>query len=138
MYNMTIETKVGKISLVKNFIIRVEGKPDIHIELEDMYENDKAFKKLLQAKKNAPFLVIFGDNASIYKEALQYFSNYERSKIKRAEALVVPQLHHKINARFHVTVQKPFHPIKQFTDEEEALKWLMHFCDLQNETILNV
>lgn len=135
---MAIETKVGKISLVKKCIIIVEGKPDIHIELEDMYENDKAFKKLLKGKKDAPFLVLFGDNASISKEALHYFSNRKRSKIKRAEALVVPQLNHKINARFHVTVQKPFHPTKQFTDEEEAMKWLMHFCDLQDKNIIGI
>lgn len=135
---MTIETKIGKISLMENCIIRVEGKPNIHIELEDMYENDKAFKNLLKEKKDAPFLVIFGDNASISKEALRYFSNRKRSKIKRAEALVVPQLHHKINARFHIAVQKPVHPTKQFTDEKEALKWLMKFCDLQDETIPNV
>lgn len=124
---MTIETKVGKISLIKNGIVRVEGNPDIYIELEDMFENDKAFKKLLKGKKNAPFLVIFGDNAGISEEARNYFANKERSKIKRAEALVTPQLHHKLIAKSHLYFQKPPYPTKLFANEKEALKWLKQF-----------
>lgn len=126
---MTIETKIGKISLMKNGIVRVEGNPDIHIELEDMFENDKAFKKLLPKKKDAPFLVIFGDNASISEEAKHYFANKERSKIKRAEALVTPQLHHKLIAKSHLYFQKPTYPTKIFTNERDAIKWLKQFCN---------
>lgn len=124
-----IETKVGKISLIKNCIIRVEGNPNIHIELEDMFENDKAFKKMLQGKADALFLVIFGDNASISEEAKHYFGNKERSKIKRAEALVTPQLHHKLIAKSHLYFQKPSYPTKIFANEKEALKWLKQFCN---------
>lgn len=129
---MVIETKVGKISLVKNCIVRVEGNSDIHIELEDMYENDRAFKKLLKSKKKAPFLILFGNNASISNEALHYFGNPKRSEIKRAEAYIAPQLHHKLNVLFHINFQNPLYPTKQFTNEPEALKWLTRFCDMEN------
>lgn len=130
---MTIKTKVGKISLVKNCIVRVEGNPDIHIELEDMFENDKAFKKILKGKKDAPFLVIFGENAGISEEARTYFGNKERSQIKRAEALVTPQLHHKLIAKSHLYFRKPSYPTKIFSNEKEALKWLKQFCDTRNK-----
>lgn len=125
---MILKTKVGTISLLKNGIIRVFGNSDIHIELEDMFENDKAFKKILKNKKDAPFLVIFGENASISEEARIYFGNKERSKIKRAEALVAPQLHHKLIAKSHLYFQEPSCPTKIFSEEKEALKWLKQFC----------
>lgn len=126
---MVIKTKIGIISMLKNGIIRVEGIPDVHIDLESMHENDEAFKKILGDKKDAPFLVIFGDNASISNEAIAYFADKKRSKIKRAEALVTPQLHHKLIASLHITFYKPEHPTQIFFNEKDALEWLIQFCD---------
>lgn len=121
-----IHTRIGKISLLKNGIIRVYGNPDVDIEIDDMKENDMAFNSLLKGQA-APFLVIFGDNASISDEARNYFSDKERSKIKIAEALVTPQIHHKMIALFHCNVNKPSHPTEMFQQENEALLWLKQF-----------
>lgn len=121
-----IHTTIGKISLLENGIVRVLGNPNIDIEIDDMKENDIAFNKLLNGQA-APFLVIFGDNTNISNEARGYFSNKERSKIKIAEALVTPQIHHKITARFHYNVNKPSHPTEMFQQENEALLWLKQF-----------
>lgn len=124
-----IETKVGKISVMPDGIIRVDGNPDVHIEQKDMDENYAAFKTLVKGK-DAPFLVIFGENASISREAREKFADWERSKIKRAEALVTPQLHHKLIARHHISSDKPEHPTKVFNNEAKALKWLKQFAGL--------
>lgn len=121
------KTKIGAISLMKNGIIRVYGNSDIHIELEDMYENDKAFIELTNGRP-APFLVVFGFNTSIEPEAIEYFTNPNRPQLKIAEALVTPQLHHKIIANQLLTFGKPIYPVKHFTDEIRALKWLIKFC----------
>jgi hypothetical protein len=119
-------TKIGQISLLENGIIRVKGNSDVHISLEDMYENDSVFAELLKGK-SAPFLTIFGENATIDPEAELYFANKERSSIKVAEALVTWQTHHKLIGLTHLTNLKPDYPIMQFKDESEAMRWLEKF-----------
>lgn len=119
-------TKIGEISLLKNGIVKVKGNSNIHIVLEDMYENDRIFDVLLKGK-SAPFLTVFGENATIDPEAELYFANKDRSKIKSAEALVTWQTHHKLIGLTHLTNLKPDYPIKQFRDESDAIKWLEKF-----------
>ncbi|MBN4062137.1 MAG: hypothetical protein COA57_02190 [Flavobacteriales bacterium] len=121
-----IETNVAYISFIEGGIIKVDGKTDAHIELEDMDENYAVFKKLVKDKK-APFLVSFGINASITTEARENFANKQRSQIKKAEAFVVKQLHHRLIASFHINHFKPAIPTKVFNSEEEAKLWLMQF-----------
>lgn len=119
-----IHTKIGIITLLDNGIVRIQGNSNINITLEDMYENDHAFKRLVPIG-NAPFLTIFGENATIDSNAEAYFSNRERSKIKRAEALVTGQMHHALIALNHTSHNKPEYPIKHFKSEEEAIEWLL-------------
>lgn len=121
-----IETKIGTITLLDKGIIRVKGNSNVHITLNDMYENDMAFKRLLE-NGTALFLTIFGENATIEPDAAEYFANIERSKIKRAEALVTSQTYHKLNALFHIKHLKSEHPIKQFQTKLEAMEWLSSF-----------
>lgn len=121
-----IITKIGRISLLDNGIIRINGFSDIIITLEDMYENDKAFKALIPDGK-APFLTIFGEDAIIEPEAQAYFANKERSKIKRAEALVTKQTHHKLIALSLLFNHKPEYPTKHFAFEAQAMEWLLTF-----------
>ncbi len=121
-----IHTKIGKIELLKSGILKVAGNSNINITIEDMYENDRIFKKLLKGR-TAPFLTIFGENATIDTDAQAYFSNKERSSVKRAEALLTSQTHHRLIALTHTTHLTPNYPIKHFKIEEEAIKWLLTF-----------
>ncbi|MBI3520376.1 MAG: hypothetical protein HY062_13620 [Bacteroidetes bacterium] len=121
-----IETKIAKITLLDNGIIRIQGNSDINITLDDMFENDEAFKHILP-EGNAPFLTIFGENATINLDAQMYFANKQRSKIKKAEALLTSQMHHRLIALTHTTHLMPSYPIRHFTVEEEAIKWLLTF-----------
>lgn len=124
----TEETKIGSVSLMENGIIRIFGNSDIHIELEDMYENDRVFVKLTK-RKPAPFLVIFGNNTSISPEAIDYFSYPGRPQLKIAEALVTPQLHHKIIVRQLHTIGTIKYPVAHFANETFAIEWLLQFCE---------
>ena len=123
-----ILTKIGRISFLESGIIRIHGNSDITITLEDMYENDRVFRKLIPSG-NAPFLTIFGENAIIETDAQAYFSNKERSKVKRAEALITTQTHHKLIALTHLVTSRPEYPSQHFASEEKGLEWLLAFVD---------
>jgi len=119
----TIETSISIVSLLDNEIIKIKGKPHVHIELKNMDEQYEAFLKLTKGKPTK-FLTCFGENASISDQARELFSNKKRAEIKTAEALVVSQLHHKLNARFHLNFFKPDIPTKIFESEAKAIEWL--------------
>ena len=76
---------------------------------------------------DAPFLINFGINASISNEARHNFADLDRSCIKRAEALLIHQLHHRLIADFHINHFKPAIPTKVFDNEESAIRWLSRF-----------
>lgn len=123
----TEETKIGSVSLMENGIIRIFGNSDMHIELEDMYENDRVFVKLTNGIPS-PFLVIFGNNTSISPEAIDYFAHPGRPQVKIAEAFVTPQLHHKIIVRQLHTLGTIKYPVSHFANEIFAIEWLLQFC----------
>ena len=122
-----ISTKTAVISLLDEGIVKVDGKEDVHIELADMNENYRVFKKLIK-DKSAPFLINFGINASISPEARENFADEHRSQIKKAEALVVKQLHHRLIAMSHIKYLKPKIPTMIFDSEEDARQWLTQFA----------
>ena len=55
------------------------------------------------------------------------FSNYNRAKVKKAEAVVVKSTLIRVMANFQKYVYKPDHEIKIFTKEPEAIKWLLQY-----------
>lgn len=121
-----IDTKIGKIELLTNGILKISGNSNIQITLEDMFENDRAFKSILEGKQ-VPFLTIFGENATIDREAQEYFSNKERSKVKKAEALVTSQIHHKLITLYQTKHAHIQYPIKHFSSEQDAVRWLLNY-----------
>lgn len=94
--------------------------------MENMLENDRAFEIILKNNK-APFLVLFVMNTTIDDDAREYFSSSSRRNIKTAEALVTPQLHHKLIVKQHLNIHSIHSPTKNFKTESEALEWLKQF-----------
>lgn len=121
-----IETNTGFISLVEEGIIRVQGKDKVQIEVEDIDDNLRAFQKLRNNQKTA-FLLLFGEEATISKEAREKFANKQRNSMKKAEALVISAPYHRLIANFHIAHFKPEFPTKIFTCEQEAIEWLRQF-----------
>lgn len=124
MIATTIETSVAFISLIEDDVLRIELKPNCHLDLEEFEENMAAYKKLMRTDR-AYLLTIASPGASMSIEARNKFATRERSAFKIAEAFVIRSLAHKLLADFVMKVQKPSHNLKFFRTEEEARKWLL-------------
>lgn len=125
---MKIETRISFIEKLNNNIIRVEIKPDILLEPMDLDENYEAYTQQLNIE-NGLFLLVFKPGAEANLEARIKYANPKRSKIKKAEALVINTLAHRLGANFYKKKFKPTHPVEIFTEEKEAVDWLLSISD---------
>lgn len=118
-----LETRISFIEQIEGGIIRVEIKPNIELQPEDLDENAEAYGKILQGKKGL-FLIVFHDFGKSSPESRQKFGDKKRGEIKKAEALVVRELSHRMESNFYVNRLKPAHPVGIFDNEEDAIAWL--------------
>jgi len=125
----TFESRISHISALPNGIIRVEMKNDIQLTPEDLDENMKFYKEILGNKESGLFLLVFAREGSSSKEAREKFASPERAAIKKAEALVISTMSHRIESNFYKNFFDPKHPVRLFDTEEKATKWLLSFED---------
>jgi hypothetical protein len=123
----TYESRISHISALSNGIIRVEIKNKIELHPEDLDENLAIYKEILGPDKKGLFLLVFAKEGSSTKEGREKFASAERSAIKKAEALVVFTMGHRIESNFYKNFFNPKHPVRIFDNEEKALKWLLSF-----------
>ncbi len=119
-----IETRISCISKLDEDMVRVEVKKDIEAELDDLEENYQAYLSLFGFKQ-LYFLVVFNEGSNTSLEVRNAFAN-KRSSFKKAEAIVVKSIAHKIIANFILKIQKPAHKMQVFNDEQSALDWLFN------------
>ena len=83
----------------------------------------------LEASNNVAYpMLLDGRNVkSITKEARDYLASAEGSSLLLATALVSNSVLGKFIANFFLQVNKPKIPLKFFTDEDEAMKWLIQY-----------
>ena len=67
------------------------------------------------------------DVSSITKEARDYFAKDDGIKLLLASALVADSVLGKFIGNFFLQINKPILPLRLFTDEKEAYKWLQQF-----------
>lgn len=119
-----IETKVSRISLIGDDILRIEYKADCYVDIPEYEENMAAYKKLMKSEK-VYVLTIANPGAESSPEVRKIFASKERASFKHAEAFVINSLAHKIVSNFVVNVLKPVHKLKFFNTETEAMNWLI-------------
>ena len=105
-------------------IIMIRLKPDASIELEDAvteYNYIKERHEYLPMK----LIIIPGDGSTASKEVRDYSNSPERRSIVNAQAYVVKSLAHKLIVNFMKTFYKTPMKFKVFSEESEAIDWLM-------------
>jgi hypothetical protein len=74
-----------------------------------------------------PMLVDGREVSSISKEARDYFATDDGIKFLLASALVADSVLGKFLGNFFLQINKPKVPLRLFTDDKEAYKWLQQF-----------
>ena len=119
----SFETDKVHVTMLGDSLFKIFIKNDVELGLDDLDKNYDFFKEQLKEQKGL-FLVVFGRGAAMEKGATEKFSEKTRQSIKVKEAFVITTLPHRILGNLYLRVNKPSHPTKFFTTENDAINWL--------------
>lgn len=126
---------MGKIDLYHSFCERLENniiyvyvKKDADIDVEQILQIRETNEKLANGNN---YVVLFeiAEFAFISKEAREYGGENELGELRKAMAIVVKSMAHRLLANFFINVNKPPTPTKVFNDKKKALEWLNQFVE---------
>lgn len=124
---------MGKIDLYHSFCERLENNiiyvhvnNDAEIDVEQILQIRETNEKLANGVN---YVVLFeiAEFAFISKEAREYGGENELGELRKAMAIVVKSMAHRLLANFFINVNKPPTPTKVFNDKKKALEWLQQF-----------
>lgn len=118
-----IRTSIARINLLESNFLRIEYDADSHIDLPELEEALKIYRKLMGDEKFYALTVV-NSGVSVSERARKYWASAERSKIKLAEAFVINRIAHALLANFVLAFQPPKHTLKFFNTEKAAMAWL--------------
>jgi hypothetical protein len=104
--------------------IYVRHKADIQIDLEAAKIHAEIILDLCNGYKYPVILDGRNITASISHEARKFISGYEPIvSVRSAQAIIVNNIPTRLLANFYLKFHKPKHPVKIFTNLEDAEKW---------------
>jgi hypothetical protein len=120
-----INISSGKLSLADDGIINQTVFPDTHFTLKDARD---AIAAALKLSKGNPCLILVNLTGmrSITREAREYFGEVTSQKFS-AVGLLFKSPVTKVLGNFFLRFNKPKTPVRLFSSEAEALKWLKGF-----------
>ena len=104
----------------------IKHKPFVLFELDDAIEQEKVLIDFCENKR-VPFLIdIRVHNWNATKEVREFHSKSKNLlNIRKAEGILVNNFGLKMLANFYNRFNNPPNPVKVFTKETEAIKWIL-------------
>ena len=127
----TINTDACTITFRDDDVVHAHFKDGRTGTMEDVKEMFVAIRLERKGRK-ALLMVSVGQGASLSNEARTYASGEESNVVIAADAILVRDFGHQLSANAFMRHNKPPRPIKLFTDEKNALKWLLEQRHLIN------
>lgn len=121
-----IQSKNARTWLRNDGILHVDMIADSQTILSDAVELISA-QKTLAAGIKRPLLVQLGKIKSMNRDARMYLGGHEAEENVIATALVIISPIGEIIGNFFIGLNKTLYPIRLFSSEERAIKWLTGF-----------
>ncbi|MFI5151009.1 MAG: hypothetical protein ACHQRM_14835 [Bacteroidia bacterium] len=120
----TIQLRIGSAFLREDGIFQVNLLPHETFSIQDVKELVEVKQKLFgtQLVKN---LWIIGEHTAPDHEAREYSTTGDRAYNRRADAFVIHSLSQRLVANFYLKVNKPKVPTHFFSEEKDAVEWLL-------------
>ncbi|MBA3664511.1 MAG: hypothetical protein H0W61_09930 [Bacteroidetes bacterium] len=128
-----------KLKLVKEIVldyatVRLFNPPLVRIEItKDFVVTAKEAKELnfimgdLSGGKEIRYMLLANEKTQFDSSSREYTASVEGSQFKKAEALIIRTLAHRLLADLYLKINKPPKPVKTFTNEEDGIDWLLTF-----------
>lgn len=106
-------------------IARTKVKKNSEVVLEDAMENSKVVNSFFVDEK-FPLLIDARGIKSMTREARTFFTTNGRETNTMAFAILIDSSVSRVVGNFFLGINKPAVPTKLFSNEKEAIKWLMN------------
>lgn len=117
-----IETTSTILSFEGPDLVRSVSKPGSELTIESILDNAEAVRKLINGRRF--YLIIVTEETATYTKEAREYMDPVTEPLKKAEAIVVTSLAHRILATFYARTRRKHHPIRIFPTEWEALQWI--------------
>lgn len=121
-------TRISKITLGNDGIGRVNFLPGLVVTEEDVREHFSACSRISNGR-SIPVLVDVRDVKQVEQKAREYFAGEEHISLTKAAAIIVRLPVDSLMGNLFMGLNKPSFPVKLFTSQAKALKWLKQYCD---------
>ncbi len=125
MVENAINTRCSKLWLDEGGIVHELFSPKTDVTIQDAKQSMAVGLELSEGADFA-WLVDITQMKSITKEAREYFGKVENSHMK-AVALVTSSPVSKVFGNFFLRFNKPKLPVRLFSSEKQAIRWLKEF-----------
>ena len=97
-----------------------------NVTIKDTLDECRIISEISGFKK-VPIMVDLNLVKNVCRESRMYYASKEAEKIFKVAALLVGTKMSRVLGSFFIGLNKPTTPVKLFTSEKEALKWLKDF-----------
>jgi hypothetical protein len=127
--SVEVVTRVAAIHLEPSGIIHLACKAGVEYTIRDAKEDLAAVDQVIEGKRR-PLLVDGREVRAVDQETRTFWSGAEMLKYFKAVAVVTGNSSiTNMIGNFMITIARPVTPMKLFTSEQDALKWLEWFLD---------
>lgn len=130
VYKKHIELEKVHLYLIEEGFTLLVAKDKVDIELNDAIEIDDISYDLVEGKPFVTLVDVRNVRSNMSHDAREHFAtNKKITDIRKAQSIVVNNLHTKILANFYMKFHKPANPVKIFSDYNKAEKWVRKIKD---------
>lgn len=126
--NQIITTSIGDIFIDNDGILIIKYLNNLDFELEMAVQAIEVCEKITNGEK-VLVLINTGEFGSMNFETRKFLSSQRLEKHRKAVALVINSLQHRMIAHFIINIRRNYYPTKIFKTECEGLKWLKTFIN---------
>lgn len=107
--------------MIDGDVVKTYTNPDSEFSDDSANENAEAIWDLVKTK--AIYHLIVPDPTTLITVAARNYRNRQFESVKRAEAIVIKTLGHRLLAHFYMNERKNDFPVKIFDCENKAIAW---------------
>lgn len=126
MEKKVVKTHNAEIWIDKQGICHHIYTEGANVTIEDTLDECRIISEIAGYKK-VPILVDLNLVKTVSRESRMFYAGKEGEKIFKVAALLVGTQMSRVLGNFFLGLNKPVMPVKLFTSEKEALKWLRDF-----------
>lgn len=107
--------------LIDGDVLKTYYNADVDVSNEALEENVEAIWDLIKHRR--VFHLVVPDATTLITVEAHQYRNPRFESIKKAEALIIKTLGHRILAKVYIAARKNRYPVRIFEHETEAIEW---------------